>query len=91
MGVVSGAKLLFVLLGLTLGRERAKDAGREGAPAVAGDISWLCYRLCKKTVADAAAAVTALILKFVEEKSIKWWKWGDRKKSLAKRQRTDSH
>ena len=50
MGVHHGGKLCYSLANLSFGqvdsvaRKRAEEAGRNGAPAVAFDISWLCYR-----------------------------------------------
>ena len=73
MGVNQGSKLLFMLIGITFAQlvslccKRAEDVGRMGAPAVAGDISWLCYKLRKTSIANTATYVTELILKFVEE------------------------
>ena len=77
MGVNNGKTLLYALAGLTFSqlcsvcRERAKDAGRTGAPAVVCDISWLCYKLLnKKTVEETVVIVTSLILKFVKEENV---------------------
>lgn len=73
MGVHSGGKLLYQLAGLSLGqvcsvaRKRAVDAGRPGAAAAAGDISWLCYKNHKPKIAETVRLITAFILAFVDE------------------------
>ena len=73
MGVNSGSKLRYHLVGLSLSdicslaRKRAEGAGRPGFPAVAFDVSWLCYTCRRSTVADTIEHVMAMFLKFLEE------------------------
>ena len=56
MGVNSGSKLRYHLVGLSLSdvcslaRKRVEGAGRPGFPAVAIDVSWLCYSCRRSTV-----------------------------------------
>ena len=58
MGVNSGSKLRYHLVGLSLSdvcslaRKRVEGAGRPGFPAVAFDVSWLCYTCRRFTAAD---------------------------------------
>ena len=73
MGVNHGSKLLYTLLGLTFAQlvslccKQAEESGRKGEPAVTGDISWLCYKLCKTSIANMTTYVKELILMFVKE------------------------
>ena len=76
MGVNSGSKLRYQLVGLSLSdvcslaRKRAEGAGRPGFPAVAFDVSWLCYTCRRSTVADTIEHVMAMMLKFLDESFI---------------------
>ena len=45
-------------------------AGRPGFPAVAFDVSWLCYTCRRSTVADTIEHVMAMMLKFLDESFI---------------------
>ena len=68
MGVNSGSKLRYYLVGLSLSdicslvRKKAEGAGRPGPgfPAVDFDVSWLCCTCRHSTIADAMESIGIL-------------------------------
>ena len=96
MGVHNGGKLRYSLASVSIGqvysvgRKRAEEAGRQGQPAAAFDISCLCYRCRTSTVAATSEDVMAMISIFLDHGFLVFpvfdpeWRHHTKKASIAR-------
>jgi hypothetical protein len=73
MGVHCGSNMRYRLSDISfsqvcsIARNRAEECGRANAPAVAFDISWLCYFYQRSAITDTVDNILGLVELFLKE------------------------